>query len=146
MSYIRYAVIIVCAWRVIHSLPFYLAAMTHSWVLSPWGAPDPTVLHVLSEVTGFQLVLWTAYMIGYSATAVALLLGKPWSVLIALISAVTAILTDFGYWIWVTSQTNYLAVEQPSFSIEDTLMNIASLLVLLGVSLIFFDERRSRVR
>ncbi|MBO6795624.1 hypothetical protein [Maricaulis sp.] len=102
MSYIRYAVLLVCALRVIHSLPFYLTAMTHDWVLPPWGAPDPTVLHVLSEVGPLQLVLWTAYMIGYSTTAIALLIHRPGSVLLSLVAAGTAVLSDFGYWIWVT--------------------------------------------
>lgn len=85
------------------------------------------------------------FMVGCSTTAIALLTRRSGSVLVSLVAAGTAVLTDFGYWIWLTSQTSYLAVEKPSFSIEDALMNIASLLVLLGVSLMFLNDRKQRI-
>lgn len=143
MNYIRLAVIVLCLWRVVHSLPFYLAALTHSWVLPPWGTPDPTVLHALSQVSAIQLVLWTTYMTGYATTGVVLALRHSWSSTLAFWAAAAAVLSDMGYWIWVTSQPTYLAVETPSFTIEDALMNIASLLVLLGSGMLFFNERRT---
>ena len=138
MMIVRWIVIALAAGRFIHSLPFYLAAVSGQWLLPPWGAPDPNVLLVLRDLSVSQLVCWTIYMAGYAATAVLLGLRTARFDGFAFWAALVAVLFDLGYWIWVTSMPGYVSIETPAFSVEDVIMNMVSFAILIGTGVVRF--------
>tara|TARA_R110000868_G_scaffold338485_2_gene599243 strand:+ start:475 stop:903 length:429 start_codon:yes stop_codon:yes gene_type:complete len=142
MSVLRWIVVVLAAGRAIHSLPFYLAALSGEWLLPPWGAPDPNVLLVLQEISAFQLVVWTVYITGYAATAAFLALRTVRFDRFAFWAAAVAVLADLGYWIWVTSMPEYVSIETPAFRVEDVIMNMVVFAILIGTGLVRFNQRQ----
>lgn len=146
MRYIRYGIALLILVRLIYSLPYLLAALTQDWVLPPWDGPDPGGLQRLAAISGMNLTLWICYMLAYLATAILVLVRRRFAPLMAFLAALTGVILDMGYWIFLMMTPEHLANESASLSLRDGILNAGMLIVLLGTALLLAVswDRKSR--
>jgi hypothetical protein len=144
MGFVKWTVSVLALARVIYSIPLLLAALTHQWILPPWGdAPDPVLLAGLSAVSKLNLAMWVVYMGAYVATALLVFVPHPRAPAVAFGAALLAVLLDLGYWISVMMMPEHMVLESPALFLRDAIINIAMLVVLLGTGLLLFRAPES---